>query len=106
MVDVIGVRTSILICLGALVALGACEPSATERAQAACSQLCACSVAPLPALQDRCIAQCVTEASGAITDACSDCIAAHGDQCATLRSVCEPICAPPEPPTDFVDGGV
>ena len=65
MVRVSGVRWWLIIGLGGLaVASAACEISPEEKALQACSVLCSCMEAPLPAVQDRCIAQTEIQALG------------------------------------------
>lgn len=88
------VRTWLLIAAVGLVS--ACELSESDRIAAACTALCECMVAPLPAVQDQCIAECAAEVDVQLTDECVACISTH-DRCATLERDCEPLCNPPEP---------
>lgn len=90
-------RTCLLLVLGLLAA---CEVTTSQRATAACTSLCECEAAPLPAVQDRCVAECVQEVERDLSDECLACISGN-DSCATLERECEPICDPPRP--DFVD---
>lgn len=89
--------------------LSACDATDAERVAAACSTLCSCEEAPLPAAQDRCIAQCTEEAiddADAISDQCLACISGH-ETCATLERDCAPACQGPEPDDPvLVDGGM
>lgn len=71
----------------------------------ACSVLCTCMEAPLPAVQDRCVAKCTGDLEvRAISDQCIACVTANRDRCATLETVCAPICSPPQP--GFPDAGI
>lgn len=74
----------------------ACEVSDSERVASACSAICACTEAPLPAVQDRCIVECTADAPGDLSDECLACISGN-ESCAILERDCEPICNPPEP---------
>lgn len=86
------------------VAVAACEVPPEERVDQACSSICACTEAPLPALQDRCVADCKDDLdAGNISDECIDCIAANSDRCSTLEATCKPICQPP--PVDVGGNG-
>lgn len=97
-----GVRTWLL--LGLLVSSPACETTPEERIASACTVLCRCEEAPLPALQDSCITKCSNEIDSIeISDPCIECISANGDKCATLEDVCGPVCTPPTP---VDDGGI
>lgn len=87
------------------VASAACEVSTEEKVQLACSAFCSCTEAPLPALQNRCVAKCTSDADiGDVSDECLDCITANSDRCSTVQTVCEPICEAPQPQPGF-DGG-
>jgi hypothetical protein len=100
---VLSVRRWLLI--GLAVASSACETTPEEKAMQACSVLCTCMEAPLPAVQDRCVAKCTTELDvGQISDQCIACVTANSDRCTTLENVCGPICNPPQP--GFPDAGI
>lgn len=89
-----GVRTCLFIAMGLL---SACEVTDSQRVQAACASLCECEAPGLPALQDRCIAECMQDVDIQLSDDCLACITTH-DTCSTLERDCEPICSQPEPP--------
>jgi hypothetical protein len=83
--------------LAAVCLVSACELSDTERVASACTALCKCEAAPLPSLQDRCIAECMEDAAGEnIPDECLACVSSI-DSCTTIDRDCEPVCNPPEP---------
>lgn len=98
------VRTCLLL---VLAVLGGCEVTDSQRATAACEAICECQAAPLPALQDRCVAQCTAQVDVQLSDDCLACVSSH-DTCATLERDCEPLCNPSQPVPDpgFPDGGV
>jgi hypothetical protein len=103
-VGVLSVRRWLLI--GLAVASSACETTPEEKALQACSVLCTCMEAPLPAVQDRCVAKCTDELDvGDISDQCIACVTANSDKCSTLENVCASICNPP-PQEDFPDAGI
>lgn len=104
MVGVVRVRRLLIMtCLAA--ALSACEISPEEKALQACSVLCTCKEAPLPAIQDRCVTKCTDELETSnVSDACVACVTANGDHCSTLENICEPICDPPMPVDDGGNG--
>ncbi len=90
--------------LGLAVASAACDVTPEEKALQACSVLCTCMEAPLPAVQDRCVAKCTDDLDTSnISDQCIACVTANGDHCSTLENVCAPICSPPVPEDD---GGI
>jgi hypothetical protein len=98
----LSVRRWLLI--GLVVASSACETTSEDKALQACSVLCSCMEAPLPALQDRCVAKCTDELDTSnVSDSCIACVSANADHCSTLENVCEPIC---DPPTPVDDGGI
>lgn len=105
-----GVRNRLLIgvAIGLAALSSACEVTREERVAAACSSICACRVAPLPALQDRCVADCNNQLDATnASDACLDCVSANSDRCSTLENVCAQICDPPTPgDPQFPDGGI
>ncbi len=103
MVRVLSVRRWLLI--GLAVAASACETTPQEKATQACSALCTCMEAPLPAVQDRCVAKCTDELDvRGISDQCIACITANSERCTTLQNVCAPVCNPPQP--GFPDAGI
>ncbi|MFN0246626.1 MAG: hypothetical protein ACKV2T_06940 [Kofleriaceae bacterium] len=85
--------------MAAACLVSACELSDSERVASACTAICRCEAAPLPTLQDRCIAECTEEIGGGvgIPDDCLACISGN-DSCATIERDCEPVCNPPDPP--------
>lgn len=91
-----------------VVVLGACAPTGQERTEQTCTVFCGCMAPPLPALQESCMAECREELDASrLSDACVDCITQHGDRCASLEQLCEPICDPPQEDDPFiVDAGV
>ena len=91
-----------------VVVLGACAPTEQERTEQTCTVFCGCMAPPLPALQDRCMAECRMEFdTSRFSDECIACITANGDRCATLEQSCGPLCSPPvEGDPTFVDAGV
>jgi len=101
-------RAAWLLCFIALLA--ACDSTPEERLAAACTTFCGCEVAPLPSQQEECVGECVQDGDFLVlSEACTDCITAHANSCATLEFDCEPICDPgPDPiPEDppFIDAG-
>ena len=84
--SVLGLRTWLR--LGWVVTMfAACDVTPAERVATACSVICTCEEAPLPALQDRCVAKCTGDLGGpGISDACAACISDHADRCASLGS--------------------
>jgi hypothetical protein len=102
-VRVLSVRRWLFI--GLALVSSACETTPEEKALQACSVLCNCMEAPLPAVQDRCVAKCTDELDvGDLSEQCIACVTANSDKCATLQNVCEPLCDPPQ--TGFPDAGI
>jgi hypothetical protein len=100
---VTGVRTWVVWTSFAIGLLSGCEAATSERVASACSAICACEELPLPAIQDRCIAECTAEAADEqfdIPDECLACISNH-ETCSTLERDCEPLCDPPSPEPEF-----
>ncbi len=91
--------------IGLVVLAPACETTPEERAATACTVLCGCSQPQLPALQDRCVADCSNQISMRLSNECIACISANSNRCATIEDVCRPICNPP-PTNDGLDGGL
>lgn len=104
MVGVVCVRSWLLL-IGLAVASAACEVPPEEKARQACTVLCGCTEAPLPAVQDRCIAGCISDPEfDALSDECIACVTANSDRCSTLETVCNQACEGPSPTDD--DGGI
>ncbi len=103
MVRIETVRSWVVVVVA--VASAACDVSRDEQVQQVCSAFCSCTEAPLPALQDRCVAKCTDDADvGSLSDDCIACITANSDRCSTLQLTCAPVCQPPTPVDDGGNG--
>jgi hypothetical protein len=85
-----------------------------------CTVFCECEEAPVDALQQQCVDQCVGEAGGFIErlpPACFSCISENRGRCLSIEAVCEPVCdvdiddddpPPPDPidPPVIIDAGL
>src|SRR5262245_17033029 len=94
----IGAMSRVWLLIASAIALGACDPPQEAEARLLCTAVCECTAAPLPSVQNQCVARCVSrgEVENA-SQACSECIFTHADRCASLASDCEPLCDVPEP---------
>jgi hypothetical protein len=97
--------TWLVVWLGAVLALVACDTPPAVQARLTCETLCKClEPSVLPSVQERCITECAADSEiTQLPDSCLDCIFAHADSCTDLLDACEPACNPPEPPVGFPD---
>ena len=86
--------------------VGGCEIPDDVKVQMACTTVCTCFGGGLSV--ETCTDACVDDGEfRALPEDCFECIQAHANQCKSLESDCEPVCARSEPPNeDLPDGGI